>query len=73
MNSVRSPASACNLVGFRATRGLISRDGVCPVSWTQDQVGPMARSVEDVNAVFDVISGFYDENDNSTAVNTAKI
>lgn len=68
MNSVRSPASACGVVGFRATRGLISRSGVCPVSWTQDQVGPIAKSVGDIKLVLDVISGFYDERDNTTAV-----
>jgi amidase len=46
----------------------VSRGGVCPVSWTQDQVGPIGRSVEDVMRVLEVISGAYDERDNVTAV-----
>ena len=67
---MRSPASACGLVGFRATRGLISRSGVCPVSWTQDQLGPIVKSVRDIKRVFPIISGEYDEEDNSTAVSS---
>lgn len=50
---------------------MVSRGGVCPVSWSQDAVGPIGRSVEDVMAVFDVIKG-YDERDNTTAVTTQK-
>jgi amidase len=45
--SIRSPASANNLVGIRPTRGLVSRGGVIPNSLTQDEVGPIARTVTD--------------------------
>src|ERR1700730_4625355 len=45
--SIRSPASATSLVGLRPTRGLISRDGIVPVSFTQDTIGPMTRNVAD--------------------------
>ncbi len=45
--SIRSPASATSLVGLRPTRGLISRDGIVPVSFTQDTIGPMTRDVAD--------------------------
>jgi len=38
-NSLRSPASANNLFSFRPTRGLVSRAGVVPISFTQDTVG----------------------------------
>src|SRR5258708_19082452 len=41
--STRSPASANNLVGIRATYGLISRDGVIPISFTQETAGPIAH------------------------------
>src|SRR5690606_19286610 len=37
--SIRSPASANNLVGVRPTRGLISRSGIMPNSYTQDESG----------------------------------
>jgi amidase len=70
MNSVRSPASACNLVGFRATRGFVSRAGVVPVSWSQDQLGPITKNVRDVRKIFEVIQGHYDSRDNITSVST---
>ena len=38
--SIRSPASAQSLVGIRPTRGLVSRDGIIPVSTTQDEGRP---------------------------------
>ena len=66
VNSIRSPASANSLVGLRPTRGLVSREGVIPVSWTQDAVGPITRSVADAAAVLTVLTG-YDPNDPVTA------
>jgi amidase len=55
--SVRSPASATSLVGYRPSRGLISRSGVIPVSRTRDAVGPICLTVDDARAVADVLSG----------------
>ncbi|BDD57534.1 hypothetical protein MPDQ_007429 [Monascus purpureus] len=57
MNSIRSPASACSIVGFRPTKGHVSRWGTMGVSETQDAVGPMARTVADVKVLFDVMRG----------------
>ena len=72
INSVRSPASACSLVGFRPTIGLVSRDGIVPYSLTQDTSGPIMRTVEDTAKVLDVIAG-YDEKDSSTAWSKGKV
>jgi Asp-tRNA(Asn)/Glu-tRNA(Gln) amidotransferase A subunit family amidase len=58
MNSIRSPASAGSLVGFRSTKGLVSRAGVIPVSHTQDVTGAITRSVEDAAIMLDVMAGF---------------
>ena len=66
INSIRSPASANNLVGIRPTIGLVSRDGIIPYSFTQDTAGPICRSVEDAVRVLDVIAG-YDGADADTA------
>ena len=66
VNSIRSPSSANSLVGFRTTKGLISRANVMPVSSTQDVVGPIARSVSDIAAMLDVLAG-YDPADPVTA------
>jgi len=69
VNSLRSPASANGLVSMRATRGLISRNGVVGVSFTQDVVGPMARCVSDVAVMLGVMAGVgHDEGDNATAL-----
>jgi len=70
--SIRSPASATSLVGLRPTRGLISRDGIVPVSFTQDTIGPMTRSVADAAAVLDAMVG-YDPNDPVTALSVGNI
>ncbi len=66
INSIRSPASANNLVGIRPTIGLVSRDGIIPYSFTQDTAGPLSRTVEDGARVLDVIAG-YDAADDETA------
>jgi Asp-tRNA(Asn)/Glu-tRNA(Gln) amidotransferase A subunit family amidase len=65
--SIRSPASANSLVGIRPTRGLVSRAGVIPNSLTQDEVGPIARTVTDAALLLDVMAG-YDPNDPITAL-----
>src|SRR5262245_6150672 len=64
--SIRSPASANSLVGIRPTRGLVSRAGVIPNSQTQDEVGPIARTVTDAALMLDVMAG-YDPADPITA------
>lgn len=66
VNSIRSPASACSLVGFRPTMGLVSRDGVIPYSLTQDMAGPITRTVADAAVVLEAIAG-YDSADPVTA------
>jgi len=70
--SIRSPASANSLVGLRPTRGLISRDGIVPVSFTQDTIGPMTRNVADTARLLDVMVG-YDPNDPVTAFSVGNI
>src|SRR5688572_4586257 len=70
--SIRSPASANSLVGIRPTRGLVSRGGVIPNSQTQDEVGPIARSVTDAALLLDVMAG-YDPGDPITAFGNGRI
>jgi amidase len=45
--SIVSPSSVNSLVGVKPTVGLISRDGVIPISSSQDTLGPMTRTVQD--------------------------
>lgn len=67
VNSIRSPSSANSLVGIRPTRGLISRAGVIPCSFTQDAVGPITRTVADAAVMLDVMAG-YDPDDPVTGL-----
>jgi Asp-tRNA(Asn)/Glu-tRNA(Gln) amidotransferase A subunit family amidase len=55
--SIRIPAANNNLVGLRVTQGLSSRDGIIPLSHTQDVGGPIARSVIDLATVLDATVG----------------
>lgn len=56
-NSIRGPSSHQSLVGIRSTMGLTSRAGVMPLNLLADIAGPMARTVADAAAVFQVIVG----------------
>lgn len=63
--SILSPASSNGVVGIKPTLGLVSRDGILPITADQDTAGPMARTVEDAARVLGVIAGF-DPNDPET-------
>jgi amidase len=56
-NSIRGPSSHQSLVGIRSTMGLTSRSGIFPLNLLADIAGPMARTVEDAVAVFQVVVG----------------
>ncbi len=70
--SIRSPSSANSLVGLRGTRGLVSRGGVMPFSTTQDEAGPIVRTVEDAARMLDIMAG-YDPADPITAFSNGHI
>ena len=55
--SIRQPAAFTGVVGFKPTYGAVSRSGLIAMASSLDQIGPLARSVEDAKAVFDVIRG----------------
>ena len=55
--SIISPASACGVVGFKPTLGLVSRDGVIPIAASQDTAGPMTRSVRDAAVLLQALAG----------------
>lgn len=60
--SVRMPSALCGVTGLRPTHGRVPNTGVLPVSETFDTVGPVARRVQDVAAVYQAIAG-YDPDD----------
>lgn len=57
VGSVIRPASFCGIIGFKPTRGLISRAGVQPLSETLDQIGVFGRNIEDIALVTEVMIG----------------
>jgi amidase len=56
--SILSPGTQNLLVGIKPTVGLVSRDGIVPITADQDTAGPLARTVEDAAKVLGVIAGF---------------
>ena len=64
--SILSPASANGVVGIKPTVGLVSRDGIIPITADQDTAGPITRTVTDAAILLGVIAG-YDPNDPATA------
>jgi len=63
--SIVSPASACGVVGFKPTVGLVSRSGIIPIAESQDTAGPITRRVADAALVLAAIAGA-DERDEAT-------
>lgn len=55
--SVRNPATCCGIIGLKPTYGAISVNGVFPLAFSLDHVGPMTRTVEDNAILFQAIAG----------------
>ena len=66
--SIRQPASLCGIVGLMPTYGLVSTGGVIPLSWSNDYVGPMTRTVEDNALMLQVLAGYDAADPNSIRV-----
>jgi Asp-tRNA(Asn)/Glu-tRNA(Gln) amidotransferase A subunit family amidase len=55
--SIRQPAACCGIVGFKPTYDAVPREGVHPLAWSLDHIGPITRSVEDAAIAFEVMAG----------------
>jgi aspartyl-tRNA(Asn)/glutamyl-tRNA(Gln) amidotransferase subunit A len=55
--SIRQPAALCGLVGLKPTYGRVSMHGVVPLSWSQDHVGPLTRTVRDAALLLQALAG----------------
>jgi aspartyl-tRNA(Asn)/glutamyl-tRNA(Gln) amidotransferase subunit A len=64
--SIRLPASACGVTGLKPTQTRVSRHGVMPLSFSHDNVGPLARTARDCARVMTVIAG-HDPRDPTSA------
>ncbi|MGW7351661.1 amidase [Streptomyces sp. NPDC054784] len=55
--SIRVPASLNGVVGLKPTYDLVPRDGVTPLAWSLDHVGPLTRTVADAALVLAALTG----------------
>lgn len=69
--SIVCPSSANGLVGIKPTVGLVSRQGIIPISHSQDTAGPMCRTVRDAALLLSALTGV-DGADRATAASEGK-
>lgn len=55
--SIRIPAAACGVTGFKPAFGAVGTGGVYPLSWSLDTVGPLGRTVGDTRLLWDTLAG----------------
>ncbi|MDX7950511.1 amidase [Lichenihabitans sp. Uapishka_5] len=55
--SIRIPASYCGIVGVKPSFGLVSTDGIFPLSQSLDHAGPIARTVADAATLLAGMTG----------------
>jgi len=59
--SITGPSAVESIVGLKPTRGLVSQDGIIPISHEQDTAGPMGRSVTDVAILLGTLQSPFNE------------
>ena len=64
--SIRCPAAYCGISGIKATYGRVSRYGLIAYANSLEQIGPMARTVEDCALLLSIMAG-HDPRDSTTA------
>jgi amidase len=69
--SIVCPSSSNGLAGIKPTVGLVSRNGIIPISHTQDTAGPMCRTVRDAAILLTALTGV-DPDDEATAASSGE-
>ncbi len=55
--SIRIPGALTGTAGLKPSYGRVSAEGVTPLSWSLDHVGPMARTAADLDLIWSVLAG----------------
>jgi aspartyl-tRNA(Asn)/glutamyl-tRNA(Gln) amidotransferase subunit A len=66
--SIRIPASFCGISGLKPTFGRVPTAGTVPLAWSQDTLGPMARTASDCAVILAAIAGRHPDDHTSSSV-----
>lgn len=61
--SIRIPSACCGTVGLKPTFNRVNKEGVYPLSWSLDHLGPMTRTVQDTALMFEAMIDDMNPND----------
>lgn len=71
--SIRNPASHCGIFGLKPTYGSVSRYGLIDMCMSFDQIGPLTKTLEDSELLFNIIKGKDDKDTTTKEENEKKL